>query len=111
MSQSRTTAVLVPNPVRKKKKIKSEILTAKIEPVSPGGGLPTGTVIFEVVTKKKKKTVTKTLGVARVDGGAGTSTLKPTKVLGKAITVVYSGDANFQASTLAAPKLSKKGLP
>ena len=99
----------MPNPVRKKKKIKSEILTAKIEPVSPGGGLPTGTVIFEMVTKKKKKTVTKTLGVASVNAGAGTLTLKPKKVLGKAITIVYSGDTNFEASTLAAPKLSKKG--
>jgi hypothetical protein len=27
-----------------------------------------------------------------------------------AITIVYSGGANFEASTLAAPKLSKKGL-
>ena len=32
------------------------------------------------------------------------------KVLGKAITIIYSGDANFEASTLAAPKLSKKGV-
>ena len=110
MSRSGTTVVLVPDPIRKKKKIKSEILTAEIEPVSPGGGVPAGTVIFELVTKKKKKTVTKTLGVASVDGGAGTLTLKPKKVLGKAITIVYRGDANFQASTLTVPKLSKKGL-
>jgi hypothetical protein len=102
--------VLVPDPVRKKKKIKSEILTAQIEPISPGGGVPTWTVIFELLTKKKKKTVTKTLGTAVVSDGAGTLTLKPTKVLGKAITIVYGGDANFEASTLAAPKLSKKGL-
>ena len=60
--------------------------------------------------KYKKKTVTKTLGTAAVNDGAGTLTLKPRKVLGKAITIVYSGDANFEASTLAAPKLSKKGL-
>ena len=100
----------MPNPIRKKKKIKSEILTARIEPISPCGGKPTGTVIFELLTKKKKKTVTKTLGTAAVNDGAGTLTLKPTKVLGKAITIVYSGDANFEASMLAAPKLSKKGL-
>ena len=110
VSQSGTTVVLVPDPVRKKKKIKSEILTAQIEPISPGAGAPTGTVIFELITKKKKKTVTKTLGTAAVNDGAGTLTLKPTKVLGKAITIVYSGDANFAASMLAAPKLSKKGM-
>ena len=110
VSRSDTTVVLVPVPVLKKKKIKSEILTAQIEPISPGGGVPTGTVIFELLTKKKKKTVTKTLGTAAVADGAGTLTLKPTKVLGKAITIVFSGDTNFEASTLAAPKLSKKGL-
>ena len=92
------------------KKIKSEILTAQIEPISPGGGVPTGTVVFELLTKKKKKTVTKILGTATVNGGAGMLTLKPTKVLGKVITIVYSGDANFEASRLAAPKLSKKGV-
>ena len=110
VSRSGTSVVLVPEPVLKKKKIKSEILTAEIEPISPGGGVPTGTVIFELLTKKKKKTVTKTLGTAVVNNGAGTVTLKPNKVLGKAITIVYSGDANFEASMLAAPKLSKKGL-
>ena len=36
-------------------------------------------------------------------GARRRSTTKPTKVLGKVITVVYSGDANFEASTLAAP--------
>ena len=110
MSQSGTTVVLMPQPVLKKKKIKSEILTAEIEPISPGGGVPTGTVIFELLTKKKKKTVTKTLGTAMVNDGVATATLKPKKVLGKAITIVYSGDADFEASTLTAPKLSKKGV-
>ena len=71
VSRSGTTVVLVPVPVRKKKKIKSEILTAQIEPISPGGGAPTGTVVFELLTKKKKKTVTKTLGTAAVNDGAG----------------------------------------
>ena len=110
VSRSGTSVVLVPEPVLKKKKIKSEILTAEIEPIAPGGGMPTGTVIFELFTKKKKKTVTKSLGTAVVNHGVGVVTLKPNKVLGKAITIVYSGDANFEASTLSAPKLSKKGL-
>jgi hypothetical protein len=50
------------------------------------------------------------LGTAAVDDGAGTLTLKPTKVLGKAIAIVYSGDADFEAGTLASRTLSKKGL-
>ena len=56
VGQAGTTVVLVPHPVLKKKKVKSEILTAEIEPTSPGGGVPTGTVTFELLTKKKKKT-------------------------------------------------------
>jgi hypothetical protein len=64
----------------------------------------------ELLTKKKKKTVTKTLGMAAVTDGAGTLTLKPTNVLGKAITIAYSSDAIFEASTLVASKLSKKGV-
>jgi hypothetical protein len=31
-------------------------------------------------------------------------------VLGKVITIVYSDDKDFKASTVNAPKLSKKGL-
>jgi recombinational DNA repair protein RecT len=64
----------------------------------------------EIVLHLLKKTVAKTLCTAVINDGASTLTLKPKKVLGEAITIVYSGDANFKASTLAAPKLSKKGL-
>jgi hypothetical protein len=31
-------------------------------------------------------------------------------VLSRVITIVYSGDADFKASMLTAPKLSKKGV-
>ena len=105
VSQAATTIVLVPHPVLKKKKVKSEVLTAQIEPRSPGGGVPTGTATFELLTKKKKhKIKTKILGIAVVDGaGTGTLTFKPKRVLRKAITIVYSGDGNFLASTLTAP--------
>ena len=67
-------------------------------------------VTFELLTKKKKKIKTKTLGTAAVSGGNATLTVKAKLVLSKMITVVYSGDADFQASTVTAPKLSKKGL-
>jgi Bacterial Ig-like domain (group 3) len=108
--QSATMIVLVPDPVLKKKKVKSEILKAEIEPVSPGGGVPTGMVTFELLTKKKKKIKTKVLGLAAASGGAATIAFKPKLVLGKVLTVIYSGDTDFIASTSTAPKLSKKGL-
>ena len=77
VSQSGTTVVLVTLPVLKKKKLKSEMLTAEIEPISPGGGFPAGTVTFEMLTKKKKKTKTKILGTTTATGGTATLTVKP----------------------------------
>ena len=56
--------------------------------------------------KTKKKVKVTTLGTAAVSGGEATLTLKASKVLNKAITIVYSGDANDKASTLITPKLS-----
>jgi trimeric autotransporter adhesin len=110
VAPSGTSVVLVPHPVLKKKKVKSEVLTAEIEPAAPGGGVPTGMVTFELITKKKKKIKTSVLATAAISGGDATLTFKPQKVLGKVITVLYSGDTNFRASTFTAPKLSKKGL-
>jgi Bacterial Ig-like domain (group 3) len=110
VAPSRTSIVLVPLPMTKKKKVKSEVLTAKITPISPGGGVPTGVVTFELLTKKKKKVTTKVLGTAATSGGDATLTLKPRLVLSKVITITYSGDSSFTASTLTGQKLSKKGL-
>jgi hypothetical protein len=36
--------------------------------------------------------------------------LKPKALLQKLITIVYSGDTNFEASMLTTPKLTKKRL-
>ena len=109
VGQSGTTVVLVPHPVLKKKKVVSEVLTAEIEPTFPGSGVPTGMVTFELLIKKKKKITAKVLGSAAVNGD-GTLTVKPKLVLSKVITIVYTGDTDFKASMLTAPKLSKKGL-
>ena len=53
---------MVADSVFKKNKLMSVRLTAQIEPLSPGGGVPTGDVTFELVTKAKKKVKVKTLG-------------------------------------------------
>ena len=83
VGQSASKVVLVPHPALKKKRVASEVLTAEIQPTSPGGGVPTGMVSFELLTKKRKKIQTKDLGTASVSGGEATLTVKPKKVLGK----------------------------
>jgi Bacterial Ig-like domain (group 3) len=109
VGQSGTTIVLVPHPVLKKKKVVSEVLTAKIEPMF-SGGFPTGMVTFELLTKKGKKIHAKNLGTAAVRGGYATLTVGANLVLSQTITILYSGDADFLASTVTTPKLSKNGL-
>ena len=109
VAQARSAIVLVPHPVLKKKKVKSEILTAEIEPMAPGGGVPTGMATFELLTKKKKKIKTTVLGTAAVVDGDATLTVKPKLVLSKVITIVYSGDTDFVASTLTAPNCQRRG--
>jgi hypothetical protein len=102
--------ILVAHPVFKKKKVSSFGLTAEIEPSGPGGGVPTGTVAFELVTKKRKKIITKVLGTAGLSGGDALLTVRAKRVLGKAITIVYNGGGDFLGSTVAYPKLTSKGL-
>ena len=79
----------------KKKKVVSLDLEASIEPLAPGGGVPTGTVTFELKQKKKVKV----LGTVALVGGEATLAVKPKVVLKKSITIVYGGDADFRAST------------
>jgi hypothetical protein len=75
----------------KKKKLKTEVLTAQIEPTSPGGGIPTGMVTFELLTKKKRKIKTKVLGSAAAIGGDASLTLKPRRVTVPHATGRYTG--------------------
>jgi large repetitive protein len=110
VARASTAVVLVPHPVLKKKKLVTVGLTAEIQPQSPGGGTPTGTVAFELVTKKKKKTKTKVLGTAPLSDGQATLSFKSKRVLNTVITIIYSGDTDFHASTLTSPKLTQKAL-
>jgi hypothetical protein len=84
--------VLMPHAVYRKKKVVALSLTAEVEPLAPGGGVPTGMV--SVLVKKKN------LGTVALNGGQATIGLKPSKVLGKSITVTYSGDADFLPTSL-----------
>ncbi len=111
VTKAGTQIVLVPKPVfSKKKQVTSVGLEAEIEPVVPGGGVPTGTVTFEIVKTVKKKRKTTTLGTAAVSGGAATLTLKAKRVLNMPIKIVYSGDTDFTSSTASPPALTQSGL-
>ncbi len=110
VSQAATHAILVARPVLNNKKVVSFGLTAEIEPAVPGGSAPTGTVAFELVTKTRKKIITKVLGTAGLSGGDALFTVRAKSVLEKAITIVYNGDGDFQGSTVDYPKLTSKGL-
>jgi hypothetical protein len=52
----------------------------------------------------------KTLGTVALSGAEATLTVKPKAVLNKPITIVYSGDPDYRASTLTTPKLTQKAL-
>jgi hypothetical protein len=111
VGQAATAIILAPHPVLKKKRLKAVGLTAEIQPVAPGGGVPTGGVVtFELIKKHHKKIRIKTLGTAAVNAGAGTLTLKPNKVANQVITIIYSGDADYIGSTVNPPKLTRKAL-
>ena len=73
-------------------------------------GIPTGTVAFELVTRKRKKTITKVLGTARLSGGDALFTVPAKRVLRQAITIVYNGDGDFLGSKVVYPKLTSRGL-
>jgi hypothetical protein len=96
-----TRIALVSQPVLKKKKLIAIDLTAMIEPVAPAGGIPTGELTLDLLVKQKKKLATKKLAMTRVIGGEATLTLKPGQVLNKAIAIVYSGDLDYQSSSVS----------
>ncbi len=107
VGQAGTNVVLMSQPIFKNKKEVSVGLKAEIEPAYPGSGVPTGAVIFELVKKTKKTTKKTVLGTVPASGGAATLTVKLSKVLKKPITIIYSGDTDFESNTVTAAPLKK----
>jgi hypothetical protein len=97
-----TRVILVPHAVLKRKKIASLSLTAEVEPLAPGGGVPGGMVTFLV----KKKA----LGTAALSGGQATLAVRPGNVLDRSITVSYSGATGYRSASLASPRLTTGSL-
>ncbi len=110
IGRAATQAVMVPLLRFKTKKLVSLGLEANVQPISPGSGVPTGTVTFEVQVKSKKKADEKVLGIATLRGGSATLTLKPSKVLNKPAMIVFGGDADFASSAGPTTTLTQKGL-
>jgi hypothetical protein len=102
-SRAATEVVLAPEPVFKKKhKLVSLGLKAEVQPIPPGAGVPTGTMTFEVQKRTRKKVTEQVLGTVTLSGGSATLTVKPDSVLKKSVTILYGGDADFQASSSTA---------
>jgi hypothetical protein len=88
--------------VIKRKRVVSVSLTAEVEPLTAGGGMPTGMVTFLV---KKKR-----LGIAALIGGHATLSFKPRKALNKSITITYGGADGFLSTSLPSPPLTTGAL-
>ena len=69
------------------------IFMATVSAVAPGGGTPTGTVIF--------KDGASSLATNNLSGGSATYTNCALSIGSHSITAVYSGDSNFNPSTSA----------
>lgn len=67
--------------------------TATVSPVAPGAGAPTGTVTFMEGTT--------TLGIGTLAGGSATFSISALALGVHPVTAVYSGNADFAASTSA----------
>ena len=111
VTQTGTEVVVVQNPLIESEKRtsvrpKSVRLTVDINAWAPGGGVPTGEVTFELLKKTKEKVRVTTLATAPVSGGEAMLTLSRSKVLKKAIRIVYSGDADDKASTVTTARLT-----
>jgi hypothetical protein len=98
IARARTRVVLIPRGVYRIAKTASIALTAKISPVAPGAGTPTGVV---TIMSGKNRLASKALR-----GGQATFTLSIKSLGNNKITVVYSGDADFRSATLSLPRLT-----
>jgi hypothetical protein len=93
VAQDATELVLIPQGKFNKKKLISVSLTAEVEPVAPGLGMPTGTVTF--MLKKK------VLGTATLADSTTTLRLAGRSILNKSVAIIYSGDPSFLPSMTA----------
>jgi large repetitive protein len=102
VSPADTRVILVPHAVLKGNRIVALSLTAEVEPLAPGGGVPTGAIAF--MTKKKR------LVTADLSNGRATLTLRPWRIPRESLTLVYGGGAGYRSSAVVSPKLTAISL-
>jgi hypothetical protein len=105
VARAATRIIFTSQEVYKKKRVVSVNLTADIQPVAPGSGVPTGTVTFE--TNKPER---KILEIAVLNGGSAMLSVKLNRVQNQVVTINYSGDVDFLRSTVMTPRLTQQML-
>jgi hypothetical protein len=98
IAKASTRVVIIPRGGHHAGKAAPIALTAEILPVAPGAGTPTGVVT--VMSGKNR------LASQALRGGQATFALSSKSLSNKALTVVYSGDADFRSATLSLPRLT-----
>ncbi len=91
VARAGTDLVLESHASFKKKKLASLALTVEVEAMAPVRGVPSGMVRF--MFKKK------TLGMATLSGGRATIKVNSSGMLNHPITILYSGDMDFESAT------------
>ncbi len=93
INQAQTQLVVLSEKLARNKhgQITSVTLSIHVEPKAPGGGVPTGKVAYEVNGTATLKSLTGALNTVSLPLSAPAKTI--------AITITYSGDPNFSASS------------
>jgi hypothetical protein len=74
---------------------------ARVEPVSPGAGVPTGTITFFVPGRSPV--------MQALDGGTALIRVRPSWLSKKPVTIVYGGNTNFGRSAATAVAMTGHG--
>jgi hypothetical protein len=106
VTRAATRIIVTPQKSYKMKKLDSVGLMAVIQPITPGGGVPTGIVTFEL-RKRNKETM---LGTAALSAGSATIWVKPSRVQNQVVTIIYGGDEDYLSSTKTTPRLTQRLL-
>jgi len=103
VSTASTQSILTVQTVRNKRgKIVSVNLASQVLVVSPGSGVPTGTVTY---FRNGRKITTRTLSNA-----TAVLAITPNQALNQSFTLKYSGDASFNASASSRLVVTKKAV-
>ena len=103
VSQANSQSIITAYAIRNRRgQITKVELDADVLAASPGGGTPTGPVVFFSGSRK--------IGSVNLTGGGAVLTLNASRVLNTKVKAQYNGDTNFLASVSPQVNVTKKGL-